>query len=104
MRRFLQLLVVALPFVWGAQGAMAQHHGGHHHHHKGSQQTTAAYTVGKDVNQYGLEVSTVPLKAEAQDGFLVLYNKAADYRIWFDVRVQTDGAMFWGEPEGADPI
>ena len=103
MRRFLQLLVVALPFVWGAQGAMAQHHGGHNHH-KGGQQTTTAYTVGKDVNQYGLEVSTVPLKAEAQDGFLVLYNKAADYRIWFDVRVQTDGAMFWGEPEGADPI
>lgn len=93
-------MVVVAPLLWLSEGTSAQHRDRHHHrerHH-------SMVTVGKDVNQYGLEVSTVPLNAEAQDGFLVLYNKAADYRIWFDVRVQTDGAIFWGEPEGADPI
>ncbi len=64
--------------------------------------TPTAYTT--DVNQYGQQVSVTPLSAEAQDGFLVFQNKAADYRIWFDVRVQTDGAVFWGEPEGMDKI
>ena len=100
MKKILQLLVVALPLLWGAEDVVAQHKG--HYHHKGDKQTMV--TMGKDVNQYGLEVCTVPLTAEAQDGFLVLYNKAADYRIWFDVRVQTDGAVFFGESNGADPI
>ncbi len=100
MKRFLQLLAVVVPFLWASQDVMAQYKG-KHHHKKGDHTMTE---MGTDVNQYGLEVSTVPLKVEAQDGFLVLYNRKADYRIWFDVRVQTDGAMFWGEPEGADPI
>lgn len=63
---------------------------------------TVAYTT--DVNQYGQTVSVIPLSAESQDGFLVFQNKAANYRIWFDVRVQTDGAVFWGTPEGTDKI
>ena len=62
----------------------------------------SAYTT--DVNQYGQTVSVIPLSAESQDGFLVFQNKAADYRIWFDVRVQTDGAVFWGDTKGADKI
>lgn len=64
--------------------------------------STLAYTT--DTNQYGQTVSVIPLSAESQDGFLVFQNKAADYRIWFDVRVQTDGAVFWGATDGADKI
>ena len=61
-----------------------------------------SYTT--DINQYGQTVSVIPLSAESQDGFLVFQNKAADYRIWFDVRVQTDAAVFWGSPDWADKI
>ncbi len=64
--------------------------------------STPAYTT--DTNQYGQTVSVIPLSAESQDGFLVFQNKAADYRIWFDVRVQADGAVFWGAPDGTDKI
>lgn len=70
---------------------------GHNHHHSASGATT-------DVNQYGLTVTSIPLKASAQDGFLVFQNKSADYRLWFDIRVQTDAALFWGEPDGFDKI
>ncbi len=62
----------------------------------------SAYTT--DTNQYGQRVEVTPLSAEAQDGFLVFQNKAADYRIWFDIRVQTDGAVFWGAPDYANKI
>lgn len=62
---------------------------------------TAAMT---DTNQYGQTVGVVPLSAEAQDGILVLQNKSAGYRLWFDIRVQTDGAVFWGTPDGSDKI
>ncbi len=57
-----------------------------------------------DMNQYGREVSVVPLRAESQDGFLVLQNRRANYRVWFDIRVQTDGAMFWRVPDNFNPI
>lgn len=57
-----------------------------------------------DVNQYGMTVGVVPLTAESQGGFLVLKNSTNDYRIWFDIRVQADGAMFWGEHDGFDKI
>ena len=73
----------------------------HHHRHDSPLKAQAVET---DINQYGQEVSVVPLTAEAQDGFLVFQNRKADYRVWFDVRVQTDGAVFWGTPEGADKI
>ncbi|MBQ5807261.1 MAG: hypothetical protein IIW26_02320, partial [Tidjanibacter sp.] len=70
---------------------------GHSHHHSAAGATT-------DVNQYGMTVTSIPLKASAQDGFLVFQNKSADYRLWFDIRVQTDAALFWGEPDGFDKI
>ena len=63
-----------------------------------------APSYSTDTNQYGQTVSVIPLSSESQDGFLVFQNKAANYRIWFDVRVQTDGAVFWGATEGADKI
>ena len=97
-------MLAAMPLVVALAPHTAMAQRGHHHrgdHHRDGQ---TMLTTGTDVNQYGLEVTTSPLKAESQDGFLVFHNKAADYRVWFDVRVQTDGAMFWGEPEGFDAI
>lgn len=56
-------------------------------------------------NQYGVKVGIDPLQAEAQDGILVLRSKGdTGYKIWFDNRVQTDGAIFFGEPDYADGI
>ncbi|MBO7644170.1 MAG: hypothetical protein J6S62_04345 [Bacteroidales bacterium] len=56
-------------------------------------------------NQYGVKVDIDPLVAEAQDGILVLRSKSdSGYKIWLDNRVQTDGAVFFGEPEWADGI
>jgi len=56
-------------------------------------------------NQYGVKVNTETLVAEAQDGILVLRSKGdSGYKIWFDNRVQVDGAAFFGEPEWADGI
>ena len=56
-------------------------------------------------NQYGVKVGIDPLQAEAQDGILVLRSKGdSGYKIWFDNRVQTDGAVYFGEPEWADGI
>lgn len=72
----------------------------HHHHHDSP--LKSSYTT--DINQYGQTVGVIPLQAESQDGFLVFQNKAANYRIWFDIRVQSDGAVFWGTPDGADKI
>ncbi|HOI31820.1 MAG: porin [Bacteroidales bacterium] len=49
-------------------------------------------------NQYGVKVNRNPLFAEERNGILVLESTKQDYRVWFDVRVQADGAMFFGEP------
>lgn len=66
-----------------------------------------AFAQEKDdqYNQYGVKVNTEVLQAEAQDGILVLRSKGdSGYKIWFDNRVQVDGAAFFGEPEWADGI
>lgn len=56
-------------------------------------------------NQYGVKVDIDPLVAEAQDGILVLRSKNdSGYKIWLDNRVQTDAAVFFGQPAYADPI
>lgn len=49
-------------------------------------------------NQYGVPVNRNPLIAEERNGILVLESASADYRMWFDIRVQVDGAMFFGKP------
>lgn len=49
-------------------------------------------------NQYGVKVNRNPLLAEERNGILVLESKKQDYRLWLDIRVQADGAMFFGEP------
>ncbi|MCF0173152.1 MAG: porin [Bacteroidales bacterium] len=60
--------------------------------------------VQTDVNQYGQTVKVAPLSAQAQDGILVLKNDKIGYKIWFDNRVQVDGAAFFGAPDYADKI
>ena len=47
-------------------------------------------------NQYGQKVESLPIDAHLQDGILVFQNKAANYKMWFDVRVQGDAAVFFG--------
>lgn len=49
-------------------------------------------------NQYGVKVNRNPLFAEERNGILVLESFEDDYRLWFDIRIQADGAMFFGEP------
>lgn len=57
-----------------------------------------------DINQYGQTMHVTPLRAEQQDGILVLQNKSIDYKFWFDVRVQGDAAVYWGQDKDFNPI
>ena len=53
----------------------------------------------EDVNQYGQKVSVEPLNAQMHDGILVLKGTKTDYRLWFDIRILTDAAVFFGAPD-----
>ncbi len=53
-------------------------------------------TVQTEVNQYGQKVNSYPAEATVQDGILVFQNKKQNYKMWFDVRVQGDAAVFFG--------
>ncbi len=48
-------------------------------------------------NQYGVKVNRTHLEAEERNGTLVLESKDQKYKIWYDARVQVDGAMFFGD-------
>ena len=49
-------------------------------------------------DQYGKIIKErLPLTAEARDGILVLESKDQLYRLWFDIRLQTDGQIFLGK-------
>lgn len=67
---------------------------------------SAAFAQAQDqYNQYGVKVNIDPLQAEAQDGILVLRSQSdSGYKIWFDNRVQTDGAVYFGQQDWADGI
>lgn len=56
-------------------------------------QTDAQY------NQYGQKVESYPITGQVQDGILVFQNKSADYKLWFDIRVQGDAAVYFGQDE-----
>lgn len=56
-----------------------------------------AMTRNQRVNQYGVPVDRRGLEAEERSGILVFESPDQDYRFWFDLRVQIDGAFFWGE-------
>lgn len=49
-----------------------------------------------EVNQYGQKVTAIPVTATAQDGIMVFQNKEANYKFWFDVRIQGDAAVYFG--------
>lgn len=51
-----------------------------------------------EYNQYGQKVETTFAKAKVQDGILVFEAKSINYKIWFDTRIQTDAAVFFGGP------
>lgn len=72
MRKLLLVAAVALASIVGAQA-----------------QTT-------EVNQYGQKVTSIPITPTVQDGILVFQNKDAGYKMWFDVRVQGDAAVYFG--------
>ena len=55
--------------------------------------------VQTEVNQYGQKVTATPVDATVQDGILVFQNKAANYKMWFDVRIQGDAAVYFGAPD-----
>ena len=56
----------------------------------------AAFAQEAEVNQYGQKVNSLPIDATVQDGILVFQNNEANYKMWFDVRVQGDAAVFFG--------
>ncbi len=64
----------------------------------------SAQEAETDVNQYGQEVTSLPVQAQVQDGILVFQNKRANYKMWFDVRIQGDAAAYFGNDEDYDPI
>ncbi|MBR2400607.1 MAG: hypothetical protein IKB03_02460 [Tidjanibacter sp.] len=72
MKKFFLLAAVVMASVFGAQA-----------------QTT-------EVNQYGQKVDVIPVQPTLQDGILVFQNKQANYKMWFDVRVQGDAAVYFG--------
>ena len=55
----------------------------------------AQQETAKAVNQYGQEVTSLPIETTVQDGILVFQNKNANYKMWFDVRLQADAAVFF---------
>ncbi len=58
--------------------------------------SVAAFAQQAEVNQYGQKVNSYPIDATVQDGILVFQNKNQNYKMWFDIRVQGDAAVFFG--------
>jgi len=52
------------------------------------------------VNQYGVKVTSYPLKTEAQNEILVISNKEKGYKFWMDNRVQFDAAHYFNLKNG----
>lgn len=48
-------------------------------------------------NQYGVRVNRTPLMVEERNGILVFESKDQGHKVWYDIRVQADGAMFFGD-------
>ncbi|MBL7906014.1 MAG: porin [Bacteroidales bacterium] len=48
-------------------------------------------------NQYGVKVNRKPLFAEERNGMLILESKDQSYKLWYDARIQVDGAYFSGD-------
>lgn len=61
----------------------------------GFAQTTDSDGVRYD--QYGKKVDRNPLNAEMRNGVLVFETPNQDYKLWYDIRVQTDGQFFFND-------
>jgi len=48
-------------------------------------------------DQYGKKVDRTPLNAEVRNGILVLESPKQEYRLWYDMRIQTDGQFFFND-------
>lgn len=48
-------------------------------------------------DQYGQKVDRTSLNAEVRNGILVLETPKQDYKLWFDMRIQTDGQFFFND-------
>ena len=66
--------------------------------------TASAAFAQQKYNQYGVAVQSDRLDVEAQDGILVMESPNSGYKLWFDVRTQADGAVFFGENKDYDAI
>ena len=66
--------------------------------------TSAFAQKATKYNQYGVAVNSDVLDVEAQDGILVMSSPTSKYKLWFDIRAQADGAVFFGAPDYADAI
>ncbi len=62
-----------------------------------SAQTMPAEEV--EYNQYGQVVESTPAQASVQDGIMVFQAKKIDYKMWFDIRIQGDAAVYFGAPD-----
>lgn len=56
-----------------------------------SQKTEVRY------DQYGKKVDRTPLVAEMRNGVLVFETPNQDYKLWYDIRVQTDANFFFND-------
>ena len=56
------------------------------------------------LNQYGMEVERIPMVAESRNGIMVFESWDQQTRFWFDIRVQLDGAVFFGTKDWMNPI
>ncbi len=63
----------------------------------GRSQADVVLTDAIRYNQYGMQVARNPLVTEERDGILIMESVDQDYKMWFDLRVQTDGAVFFGD-------
>ena len=48
-------------------------------------------------DQYGKKVDRMKLSAESRNGVLVFESKEQNYKLWYDIRVQTDGQFFFND-------
>jgi phosphate-selective porin OprO/OprP len=56
------------------------------------------------ISLYGVKMNRTPLTAEERNGILYFESPDRNYSFWLDSRIQLDGAVFFGENEGAEPI
>lgn len=63
----------------------------------GKKEVNVTLTSNVRYNQYGVKVNRRPLFTEERNGILVFESKDEKYKAWFDVRVQADGQVFFGD-------